>query len=83
MSTSLEKARQDLEKEFAQFRDGGLGRIHESFDKVIAAGPTDDVHGLLKQLEDIVSDVRTGGLMGSGAKGHREAREEWMKAGGR
>ncbi len=83
MSTSLEKARQELEKEYDQFRKGGLGRIHEIFDKVVAAGSTEDVHGLLKQLEDVVADVRTGGLMGSGAKGHREAREDWLKAGGR
>jgi hypothetical protein len=82
MTTPLEDARQELEEEFAQFRKKGLGRIHEAFDRVVAAGATDDIHGLLKTLEDVVGDVRTGGVVGSGAKGHREAREHWLKAGG-
>lgn len=82
MTTPLEKARQELDEEFDQFRKTGLGRIHEAFDKVIAAGSTEDIYGLLKQLEDTVGDVRTGGMIGSGAKGHREAREDWQKAGG-
>jgi hypothetical protein len=82
MTTPLEKARGELEQEYSQFRNKGLGRIHEAFDRVIAAQSTDDVYGLLSALQDTVADVRTGGVIGSGAKGHREAREDWLKAGG-
>jgi hypothetical protein len=83
MSTPLEDARKELETEYNQFRAKGLGRIHEAFDRVVGARSTDDVYGILKNLEDVVHDVRTGGAIGSGAKGHREAREEWVEAGGR
>jgi hypothetical protein len=82
MTSPLEDARKELDEEFAEFRNKGLGRIHEAVDRVIAAGPTDDIYGLLKHLEEVVEDVRTGGIVGSGAKGHREAREDWLKAGG-
>jgi hypothetical protein len=83
MTSPLEDARKELDHEFAQFRNKGLGRIHEAVDRVVAAGPTDDVFALLKHLEDVVEDLRTGGVVGSGAKGHREAREHWLEAGGR
>ena len=52
-------------------------------DKVSKAGPTDDITDMLKDLEDVVSKVRTGGLVGSGAKGHREAREKYLKLQGK
>jgi hypothetical protein len=81
MADDLEKARQEMDSEFAQFR-GHLGNILEAVNRVSEAGPTDDVHGLLEHLEDVVHKTRTGGILGSGAKGHREAREEWLKLGG-
>jgi hypothetical protein len=82
MTSPLEDARKEMDEEFAEFRNKGLGRIHEAIDRVVAAGPADDIYGLLKHLEEVVEDVRTGGVIGSGAKGHREAREDWLKAGG-
>lgn len=82
MAKSLEDAREELDKEFRQFREG-LGRIHVALADVDRAEATDDVYGLLETLEKIVHDVRTGGVMGSGAKGHRAAREDWLEAGGR
>ena len=39
----------------------------------------DDITEMLKDYEDQVKKVRTGGLIGSGAKGHREAREAYLK----
>jgi hypothetical protein len=78
MSQELEDARRELDQEFNQFRES-LGKIYEKLERVSQAGPTEDVTGLLKDLEDTVGKVRTGGLIGSGAKGHREAREKWMK----
>ena len=81
MAKSPAEAREELEKEFRQFREG-LGSIHVALGDLDQAGATDDVYGLLDKLENIINDVRTGGVLGSGAKGHREARQEWLKVGG-
>jgi hypothetical protein len=48
-------------------------------DRVDASGPEDDVYELLKDLEDMVKEVRTGGVVGSGAKGHKKALEDYRK----
>lgn len=77
----LDKARREMDQEYAQFRQH-LGEILEAVDEVTRAAVTDDVYGALERLEDHVHKVRTGGLLGSGAKGHRAAREDWLKAGG-
>ena len=82
MSTDLEAARKELDQEFTQFRDS-LGKIYEKLERVSQAGPADDISALLKDLEDTVGKVRTVGLVGSGAKGHREAREAWLKLQGK
>jgi hypothetical protein len=82
MTNELEDARKELDQEFQQFREN-LGKIYEELDKVSKAGPTDDITDMLKDLEDVVSKVRTGGLVGSGAKGHREAREKYLKLQGK
>ena len=82
MARSLEDAREELDKEFRQFREG-LGRIHVALSDVERAEATDDVYGLLETLEQTVHEVRTGGIVGSGAKGHRAARKDWLEAGGR
>jgi hypothetical protein len=76
--SSLEKARAEVQKEFEQFREQ-FGRVLEAVQRVSDAGPFDDVHGLLERLEDTTRDVRTGGVLGSGAKGHREALEKLEK----
>ena len=82
MSNDIEAARQELDQEFNQFREN-LGKIYEKLERVSQAGPADDISALLKDLEDTVGKVRTGGLVGSGAKGHREAREAWLKLQGK
>ena len=79
MSGQLEDARRRLDDEFGQVRRH-LERIHKALEKVEAAGPEDDLHDLLEDLEDVVKEVRTGGLIGSGAKGHRRALEDYRKA---
>ncbi|MGH9265263.1 MAG: hypothetical protein ACRD1D_11285, partial [Acidimicrobiales bacterium] len=56
-----------------------LDRIHAALDRVDAAGPEDDLYELLKDLEDVVKEVRTGGVVGSGAKGHRRALENYRQ----
>jgi hypothetical protein len=75
---SLEQARKQLDDEFGQVRRK-LGEIHEALDKVEAAGPEDDLHDLLADLESTVKEVRDGGVVGSGANGHRRAREEYLR----
>jgi hypothetical protein len=75
---SLDQARKHLDDEFGQVRRK-LGKIHEALDNVEAAGPEDDLHGLLADLESTVKEVRDGGVVGSGANGHRRALEEYLR----
>ena len=75
---SLAEARKRLDDEFGQVRRK-LGKIHEALDKVEAAGPEDDLHDLLADLESTVKEVRDGGVVGSGANGHRRALEEYLR----
>jgi hypothetical protein len=78
MAKTLEEARRELDNEFEQYRDR-LKKIHKKLDEVEKAGPEDDLFGKLEELEDTVKEARTGGMVGSGAKGHREALEEYRK----
>jgi hypothetical protein len=77
MAKSLDEARKKLDDEFGQVRRR-LQKIHEALDKVEKAGPEDDLEHLLEELEDEVKAVRTGGLLGHGAKGHKRARAEYL-----
>jgi hypothetical protein len=79
MAKNIDDFHAEMLKEYAQFRED-FGQILEAVSKVQGCRAEDDVHGALKQLEDVVKEVRTGGVFGSGAKGHREARENWTKA---
>lgn len=76
MADGLDEARRKLDDEYGQVRRH-LDRIHSAVDRVDAAGPTDDLYELLKDLEDVVKEVRTGGLIGSGARGHKKALEAY------
>ena len=78
MAKSLEEARKRLDDEFGQVRRH-LEKIHESLDKVEKAGPEDDLHGLLADLEKTVKEARDGGIIGSGANGHRRALKEYRE----
>lgn len=78
MAEGLEEARRKLDDEYGQVRRH-LDRIHAALDRVDAAGPEDDLYELLKDLEDVVKEVRTGGVVGSGAKGHRRALENYRQ----
>jgi hypothetical protein len=75
---SLEEARKHLDDEFGQVRRK-LDKIHKALDEVEAAGPEDDLHGLLADLESTVKEVRDGGVVGSGANGHRRALKEYLE----
>lgn len=78
MNQDEEKARKELDREFAQVRES-LGDVHVAFDGVLDAGPEDDLHDLLEKLEDAAREARTGGLIGSGAKGHRRALKKYRE----
>jgi hypothetical protein len=78
MAKSLEEARKRLDDEYGQIRRK-LDNIHQALDKVEKAGPEDDLHDLLKDLEKAVKEVRDGGVVGSGANGHRRALEEYKE----
>ena len=74
---SLEEARKKLDDEFGQVRRK-IDKIHKALEKVEAAGPEDDLHGLLADLESTVKEVRDGGVVGSGANGHRRALKDYL-----
>lgn len=74
---NLEQARKKLDDEFGQVRRK-LDKIRAKLDEVEAAGPEDDLHDLLADLESTVKEVRDGGVIGSGANGHRRARKAYL-----
>jgi hypothetical protein len=79
MAETVEEAKKKLHDEYGQVRRK-FDRIHTAFDRVISAGPEDDVYDRLKDLEKIVKEVRDGGVVGSGANGHRRALKEYEEA---
>jgi hypothetical protein len=78
MALTLDEARKKLDDEYGQVRRH-LQKIHDALDKVEKAGPEDDLHGLLDELEKTVKEVRDGGLVGSGANGHRRALKDYLE----
>jgi hypothetical protein len=78
VAEGLEEARRKLDDEYGQVRRN-LDKVHAALDRVDAAGPEDDIFELLKDLEDVVKEVRNGGVVGSGAKGHRRALENYRE----
>ena len=75
---SLAEARKRLDDEFGQVRRK-IEKVHKALDKVEAAGPEDDIHDLLADLEKTVKEVRDGGVVGSGANGHRRALKDYLE----
>ena len=78
MAKSLEEARKKLDDEYGQVRRH-LDDIHKALDKVDKAGPEDNLHDLLDDLEKTVKEARDGGVVGSGANGHRRALKEYRE----
>jgi hypothetical protein len=79
MAETVEEAKKKLDDEYGQVRRK-FDKIHTAFDRVISAGPEDDVYDRLKDLENVVKEVRDGGVVGSGANGHRRALKEYEEA---
>ena len=78
MSEELQKAEDKVNKEYKKVAES-IADIHVAFQAVKDAGPMDDLYGLLDNLEDRVKKARTGGLTGSGAKGHRRAIADYQE----
>ncbi len=78
MNQELDDARKELDKEFEHVRKN-IDELRTEMDTISAAGPEDDISQMLHDFEEMVKKVRTGGLIGSGAKGHRDAREDYLK----
>jgi hypothetical protein len=78
MAMTLDEARKKLDDEYGQVRRH-LQKIHDALDKVEKAGPEDDLYGLLDDLEKTVKEVRDGGIVGSGANGHRRALKDYQQ----
>jgi hypothetical protein len=76
MAETLEDAKKKLDDEYGQIRRK-FDKIHEAFDRVVSAGPEDDLYERLEDLEEVVKEVRDGGVVGSGANGHRRALKEY------
>jgi uncharacterized protein YaaR (DUF327 family) len=74
--SELDDARKDLEKAYQKVRED-LGEVHVAFEAVMAAGPEDDIHDLLKTLQDEVKEARDGGLLKSGANDHKRALKKY------
>ena len=71
-------AETELEKEYEQVRKR-LDKVRNAFADVEHAGPEDDLFGMLEELEKQVHEACTGGVVGSGAHGHRRARETYLR----
>ncbi len=79
MAKSVEDLHEKLMDEYGQVRRK-FDQIHTAFDHMISAGPEDDVYDRLLHLEKVVKEVRDGGVVGSGANGHRRALKEYKEA---
>lgn len=79
MAKSVEEARKRLDDEYGQVRRH-LDNIHDAFDQVVSANAEDDLYERLDKLEKVVKEVRDGGVIGSGANGHRRALKEYREA---
>jgi len=78
MNEELEAARAKVDKEYKKVAES-IAEVHVAFHDVKNAGPDDDIYGLLETLEKTAHKARTGGVLGSGAKSHRKALEEYRE----
>lgn len=75
---ALAKAREKLDKEYAEVRKS-LGDVHIAYEAVTQATAEDNLHDLLKTLEKAAKEARDGGIIGSGANDHRRARKKYIE----
>jgi len=75
--TDSNEALEKLRAEHAEVMES-LGEVWVKVDAVRASVPTDNVHDLLKDLEDAVKEARDGGVIGSGSNDHRRALRDYQ-----
>ena len=75
----IAQARAKLEDEYQSVMNS-LGELHVAVEALKRAGVEDDVADLLKAIEDEAKKARTGGIIGSGAKGHARALDDYREA---
>ena len=80
-SDEIDEARAKLHAEHAEVMES-LGDVWVKVEAVKAAGPTDNLHDLLRELEKAVKDARDGGVVGSGANAHRRALKAYQELAG-
>ncbi|MDQ3055410.1 MAG: hypothetical protein ACR2KO_09895 [Geodermatophilaceae bacterium] len=82
MAQTIEEARQELDEQYRKVRED-LEDVRMAMIAVDQAGPEDDLYDRLEALEKAAGKVRSGGLVGSGANGHRKALERYLEIVGR
>lgn len=75
----IAEARAKLEGEYKFVMDS-LGELHVAIEALRRAGVEDDLASLLKAIEDEAKKARTGGIIGSGAKSHSRALDDYRDA---
>ena len=56
-----------------------LGDLYVAVEAVKSAGLGDDIAGLLDNVQSEAKKARTGGVIGSGAKGHAKALKDYRE----
>lgn len=71
-------ARKKLEKEYKDVMES-LGDLYVAVEAVRSAGLGDDIADLLDNVASEAKKARTGGVIGSGAKGHARALKDYRE----
>jgi len=74
----LAEAQEKLQGEYKSVMES-MGDLYVAVEAVKSAGLHDDIAGLLSTVEDAAKKVRTGGIIGSGAKGHARALKDYRE----
>ncbi len=74
----VDEARRKLEDEHTEVMES-LGDVWVKVEAIKVSKPTDNVHDMLKELEDAVKEARDGGVIGSGSNDHRRALKRYQE----
>ena len=80
MATEAEiaQAHHNLEKEYKDVMQS-LGDLYVAIEALKSAGIGDEISDLLDRVQSEAKKARTGGVIGSGAKGHSKALKEYRE----
>lgn len=74
----IQDAREKLEKEYKDVMES-LGDLYVAVEAVKSASIDADIEGLLGEVSKQADNARNGGMIGSGAKGHRRALKKYRE----